>query len=448
MSNDKSPAPDDVYAKPAEWVASGTGAQGNIFLTGRAGTGKTTLLRRFLTEAGETSLILAPTGVAAVNAGGQTLHSFFKFPPRMIEPADIRRLRNTRLVKAIDTMIVDEISMVRADMLDAIDRSLRLNRKSKRPFGGVRMILSGDLHQLPPVVRGEEAEILEERYGGAYFFNAPAFKDAEFTLLALKHVFRQADPKFLALLGALRQGRLTLPDTELLEPCVSGRSAIEASETHVVLTPNNANAFRINQARLEELTTASRIFPASVDGQFEERSYPTEADLELKVGARVMLVRNDPDGRWVNGTLASVEGFGETSVVVKIGGKPYEIEPQAWEKYRYDLDSETGKVKREVVGTFKQVPLRLAYAVTIHKAQGLTLEKVFIDFDRGMFAHGQAYVAFSRARNLEGLEISRPIRPSDLVVDKRAFDFGALEKIEDTPDYLLARFAKDEGALV
>jgi len=448
MSAPDLPTPNDVYAKPAQWVASGTGAQGNIFLTGRAGTGKTTLLRRFLTEAGEKSLILAPTGVAAVNAGGQTLHSFFKFPPRMIEPNDIRRLRNPRLVKAIDTMIVDEISMVRADMLDAIDRSLKLNRKSKRPFGGVRMILSGDLHQLPPVVRGEEADILEERYGGAYFFNAPAFREAEFTLLALKHVFRQADPKFLALLGALRQGRLTLPDAELLEPCVSTRSAIEASETHVVLTPNNANAFRINQARLDELTTPPRTFAASVDGQFEERSYPTEADLELKVGARVMLVRNDPEGRWVNGTLASVEGFGESSVVVKIDGKVYEIEPQAWEKYRYDLDAETGKVKREVIGTFKQVPIRLAYAVTIHKAQGLTLEKVFIDFDRGMFAHGQAYVAFSRARSLEGLEISRPIRPSDLVVDKRAFDFGELEKIEDTPNYLLARFAKDEGALV
>ncbi len=438
----------DPYATPAEWIAAGHGAQGNIFLTGRAGTGKTTLLRQFLETAGESTVVLAPTGVAAVQIGGQTLHSFFKLPPRLIEPADIRRLRSTRLIKAVETLIIDEISMVRADMLDAIDRSLKLNRGSKRPFGGVRMILSGDLHQLPPVVRGEEAEILNERYGGAYFFQAPAFQDGEFALLALKRVFRQDDPKFLALLGALRQGRLTLPDETLLQSRVTGRDAISASETHVVLTPNNANAFRINQARLDALPGPSRRFEASIDGQFEEKSFPTEADLELKQGARVMMIRNDPEGRWVNGSLATVEGFGEKSVIVAIGGRAYEIDPAAWEKYRYDLDNESGKVKREVVGTFKQMPLRLAYAATIHKAQGLTLDKVYIDLDRGMFAHGQAYVAMSRARTLEGLELSRPLRARDLVIDRRAFDFGELEKLDDTPDYLLARFAGQADRLV
>ena len=182
-----------------------------------------------------------------------------------------------------------------------------------------------------------------------------------------------------------------------------------------------------------------------MQGQFDEKSFPTESDLELKVGARVMLIRNDPEGRWVNGTLAHVEGFGSKSVIVKIAGRVYEIETAAWEKYRYDYEMDTKKVKREVVGTFKQVPLRLAYAVTIHKAQGLTLDNVFIDFDSGMFAHGQAYVAFSRARTLEGLEISRPLRPRDLVLDREAFAFGALDTIEDTPNYLLAKFRKDEG---
>ena len=440
--------PDTIYATPANWVATGTDAQGNLFLTGRAGTGKTTMLRKFLAGAGEKAIVLAPTGVAAMNAGGQTIHSFFKFPPRLIEPTDIKRLRSTRLVKAIDTMIIDEISMVRSDMLDAIDKSLKLNRASKRPFGGVRMILSGDLHQLPPVVSGQEAPILRERYGGSYFFNAPAFKDAEFSLLALKHVFRQAEPRFLALLGALRTGRVTPNDEAVLRGLVSTRSAVEASETHVVLTPNNANAYRINQARLEGLNTRSQRFEAAVQGQFDEKAYPTEADLELKEGARVMLIKNDPEGRWVNGTLATVAGFSGTRVMVEIEDHVYEIEPTAWEKYRYELDPETKKVKREVVGTFKQMPLRLAYAVTIHKAQGLTLDKVFIDFDSGMFAHGQAYVAFSRARSLEGLSISRELRPRDLVLDREAFAFGKLDTIDDTDAYLLARFATGEDQLL
>lgn len=440
--------PETIYAAPAKWVASGAGAQGNLFLTGRAGTGKTTMLRKFLASAGDRAIVLAPTGVAAMNAGGQTIHSFFKFPPRLIEPGDVKRLRSTRLIKAIDTLIIDEISMVRADMLDAIDRSLKLNRASKRPFGGVRMILSGDLHQLPPVVSGEEAPILQERYGGSYFFNAPAFREAEFALLALKHVFRQEEPRFLALLGALRTGRVTPNDEAVLRGLVSDKSAVEASETHVVLTPNNANAYRINQARLDMLATRSKTYPADVQGQFDEKTYPTEADLELKEGARVMLIRNDPEGRWVNGSLATVEGFSARGVLVSIDDHVYEIEPAAWEKYRYELDPETKKVKREVVGTFKQVPLRLAYAVTIHKAQGLTLDRVFIDFDSGMFAHGQAYVAFSRARSLEGLSISRELRPRDLVLDREAFNFGRLETIENTDAYLLAKFAKPDDALI
>jgi ATP-dependent exoDNAse (exonuclease V) alpha subunit len=447
MTSD-TPAPADIYAAPANWVASGAGAQGNLFLTGRAGTGKTTMLRQFLEMAGDKAVVLAPTGVAAMNAGGQTIHSFFKLPPRLIEPGDIKRLRSTRLIKAVETVIIDEISMVRADMLDAIDRSLKLNRMNKRPFGGVRMILAGDLHQLPPVVGRDEGPILQERYGGSYFFNAPAFREAEFALLALKHVFRQADPRFLALLGAMRQGRITPPDEAVLRGIVSSRSAIEASETHVVLTPNNANANRINRARLEALESKPHTFEADVQGTFEERAFPTEADLELKEGARVMLIRNDPEGRWVNGSLGTVEGFSGKSVIVSIEGRAYEIEPAAWEKYRYDLDKETKKVKREVIGTFKQMPLRLAYAVTIHKAQGLTLEKVYIDFDSGMFAHGQAYVAFSRARSLEGLEISRPLRPRDLVLDRSAFAFGKLEPIEDTDAYLLAKFARDASELI
>ena len=413
MPRSPPPTPETIYAAPAEWVARGAGAQGNLFLTGRAGTGKTTLLRRFLSEAGDKAVIVAPTGVAAMNAGGQTIHSFFKLPPRLIEAQDVRRLPNARVVRAVDTVVIDEISMVRADMLDAIDRSLKLNRGSKRPFGGVRMILSGDLHQLPPVVSNQESPILLERFGGNYFFNAPAFREGEFSLLALKHVFRQEDPRFLALLGALRSGRVTPNDEATLAKLVSTRSASDASETHVVLTPNNANAFRINQTRLAELKGDRKIFPADVQGQFDEKSFPTESDLELKVGARVMLIRNDPEGRWVNGTLAHVEGFGAKSVIVRIAGRVYEIEAAAWEKYRYDFEMDSKKVKREVVGTFKQVPLRLAYAVTIHKAQGLTLDNVFIDFDSGMFAHGQAYVAFSRAhpRRPRNFATASPARP-------------------------------------
>ena len=443
------PATRNVYAAPSEWLRKGVGdGIGNIFLTGRAGTGKTTLLRKFLDRVGDKAVVLAPTGVAAVNVGGQTIHSFFKLPPRMLDPGDIKRLPNGRVIRAMETLIIDEVSMVRADMLDAIDRSLKLNRKNRRPFGGVRVILSGDLHQLPPVVRGEEVQILQERFGGAYFHKAPAFADGAFSLLALKHVFRQDDPDYLNMLGAMRNGRVGEAEIATIQSRVSRRTALEASETHVVLTPNNASAWRINQSRLEALDTAKRTFEAEIKGEFDDRSHPTEQELELKLGARVMVLKNDPEGRWVNGSIGLVEGFEEDSVLVKIGRDVQRIEPALWEKYKYTVDKETEKVSREVVGAFKQVPLRLAYAVTVHKAQGLTLEKVYIDFDSGMFTHGQAYVAFSRARSLEGLELSRPLRPRDLVIDRGAFDFGSLDVIEDTKDYMLARFERPDGELV
>ncbi len=438
----------NIYETPEAWLRSPQMAHGNIFLTGRAGTGKTSLLKKLIARLRDRAVILAPTGIAAMHVGGQTVHSFFKFPPRLITPADIKRLPNGRVIRAMEVLIIDEVSMLRADMLHAIDLSLKRNRDSQRPFGGVRVILSGDLSQLPPVVRAEEQAELFDRYGGAYFFHAPAFQAAEFSLLALKHVFRQAEAQFLSLLGALRRNRLTEPDYALLQSLVCDQSAIEASETHSVLTPNNANANRINQARLDQLDSRARTYRASVQGKFEPQTYPTEAELDLKVGARVMLLRNDPEGRWVNGSIGQVEGFRKESVLVSLEGEVHEVSPVNWEKYEFVKDPKAKKISRKLIGVFQQIPLRLAYALTIHKAQGLTLDKVYIDFDYGMFAHGQAYVAFSRARTLDGLRLSRPLRQRDLVLDRNAYAFGALEKLEETEDYLLAKFAKPEGVLV
>jgi ATP-dependent DNA helicase PIF1 len=391
----------------------------HIFLTGRAGTGKTTLVRRFMDMAGEDAAIVAPTGVAAMNAGGQTIHSFFRLPPRLISPGDVKRLRHAKVIRALKTLVIDEISMVRADLMSAIDLSLRLNRGIDEPFGGVRVIAVGDLAQLPPVVQGEVAQYLDEEFGGPFFFNSPAFAEAGFLRLELDTVFRQDDPDFIDILSGVRDADLTQSQAARLNQRVSQATGFDASATHVVLTPTNEQAFRINAQRLAALPGRETAFDGAVKGEFDPRLFPTESPLLLKPGARVMMIRNDPGGRFVNGTLGEVESVEGGAVRVRIGEEVVRVDPVDWERVKYVYDEKEKAIGQEVIGAFKQLPLRLAWAMTVHKSQGLTLDKLYIDMGRGMFAHGQAYVALSRARALDGLWLSRALRPSDLVRDPR-----------------------------
>lgn len=391
----------------------------HIFLTGRAGTGKTTLVRRFMDMAGEDAAIVAPTGVAAMNAGGQTIHSFFRLPPRLISPGDVKRLRHAKVIRALKTLVIDEISMVRADLMSAIDLSLRLNRGIEEPFGGVRVIAVGDLAQLPPVVQGEVAQYLDEEFGGPFFFNSPAFAEAGFLRLELDTVFRQDDPDFIDILSGVRDADLTQSQAARLNQRVSQATGFDASATHVVLTPTNEQAFRINAQRLAALPGRETAFDGAVKGEFDPRLFPTESPLLLKPGARVMMIRNDPGGRFVNGTLGEVESVEGGAVRVRIGEEVVRVDPVDWERVKYVYDEKEKAIGQEVIGAFKQLPLRLAWAMTVHKSQGLTLDKLYIDMGRGMFAHGQAYVALSRARALDGLWLSRALRPSDLVRDPR-----------------------------
>ncbi|WP_269845052.1 ATP-dependent DNA helicase [Marinicauda salina] len=419
MTADPLPQLSASQADLVEYIA-GSGA--NVFLTGKAGSGKTTVTRALIARMGRDAAVLAPTGVAAMNAGGMTLHAFFRLPPRLVTPDDVRRVRGGKAMKALKTLIIDEISMVRADVMAAIDRSLRINRGVDAPFGGVQMVLAGDLAQLPPIVRGEEAAWLEESFGGPFFFHPPVFRDAGFTMIELEEIHRQADPEFVEILNAVREGRITREQGALLNTRVTGRNGLEASETHVVLTATNDVANRINAARLDALVGEPRAFAGKVEGSFEEKVFPTDDPLVLKAGARVMMIRNDPGGRWVNGSLGEVVGFTGDGVEVAVGGEVHTVEPAKWERFRYGFDAKAETLKKETVGAFTQYPLRLAWAMTIHKAQGLTLDRVYLDVSRRLFAHGQAYVALSRARSLEGLEISRPLTPRDVIIDERVFD--------------------------
>ncbi|KAB2910655.1 MAG: AAA family ATPase [Hyphomicrobiaceae bacterium] len=399
---------------------------GHLFVTGRAGTGKSTLLRCLKDLVADEMVILAPTGLAAVNVGGQTIHSFFGLPPRLVRPEDIRRSRNGRLMRRLKFLVIDEVSMVRSDLMWAIDQSLRVNRgRPREPFGGLRLALFGDLHQLPPVINDAEvAEHLESAYGGPFFFSVPALREPPGTsLIELSHVFRQRDQALLDVLNRVREGEAGEDDLAILNERVHPIRTLSDGEPYVILTPTNAAAKRINMAYLNALPGATRAYQAGVTGEFSEGAHPTDATLELKPGAKVMLLRNDPDKRWVNGTIARICRLEDKRVWIDVDGNEHELEQVSWESRRYAYDKAEEKIVETVAGTFRQFPLRLAWALTIHKSQGLTLDKVYIDLGRGTFAHGQAYVALSRCRSLEGLAFARPLRPTDILFDRSAMGY-------------------------
>jgi ATP-dependent DNA helicase PIF1 len=400
--------------------------EGHLFVTGRAGTGKSTLLRAMRQMITQEAVVLAPTGLAAVNVGGQTIHSFFGFPPRLIRPDDIRRSRNGRLMRKLKAIIIDEVSMVRSDLMWAIDQSLRMNRgRPREAFGGVRLILFGDLHQLPPVVQGAEvAEHLESAHGGPFFFQVPALMEgAGVSLIELERVFRQNDETLLRVLNRVRDGEATEDDLAVLNDRTHAIRTLGEGDSYVILTPTNAAAQRINMAYLEALPGSMTTYEAGISGEFGDSAHPTDATLLLKVGAKVILLRNDPDRRWVNGSIARISRLEKSRVWIEIDGKVHEIEPASWEARRYAFDQAAEKIEEKVTGTFRQFPLRHAWALTIHKSQGLTLDRVYIDLGRGTFAHGQAYVALSRCRSLEGLALARPLRPSDILFDRSAMGY-------------------------
>jgi len=400
--------------------------EGHLFVTGRAGTGKSTLLRSLRDMIAQESVVLAPTGLAAVNVGGQTIHSFFGFPPRLVRPDDIRRSRNGRLMRRLKLIIIDEVSMVRSDLMWAIDQSLRVNRgRPREPFGGARLLLFGDLHQLPPVVQGaEEAEHLESAHGGPFFFQIPALTEgAGMSLIELDHVFRQNDEGLLRVLNRIRDGEVTEDDLSVLNERTHAIRTLGEGDSYVILTPTNAAAQRINMAYLDALPGDVRTYEAGISGEFGASAHPTDATLLLKPGAKVILLRNDPDKRWVNGTVARIARLEQKRVWIEIDGKDHELEPVSWEARRYAFDQGAEKIVENVTGTFRQFPVRLAWALTIHKSQGLTLDRVYIDLGRGTFAHGQAYVALSRCRSLEGLALARPLRPSDILFDQSAMGY-------------------------
>ncbi len=398
-----------------------------IFITGRAGTGKSTLLQLFRRTTRKKTVVCAPTGIAALNVKGQTIHSLFGFPPRFILAKDIKKSGRRKWFQKIQVLVIDEISMVRADLLDAIDRSLRINRNNPLPFGGVQMVFIGDLFQLPPIVASEEEKrIFQMAYGSPYFFSSNALHDFGLEMLELRKVYRQENRHFLRLLDAVRVNQADWEDLEDLN--VRHLPNFDLQGHYITLSPRNATVDRINVREIANILEPDITFSAKITGQFDPRLYPTQQELKLKVGAQVMFIKNDPDGQFVNGTIGKIVELDEDLIKIESdesgSSKLIEAGRMDWEIIKYKPNqSKPDEIESDVVGTFNQYPLKLAWAVTVHKSQGKTFDKVIIDMGKGAFETGQTYVALSRCRTLEGIILKQKLQPRDIMVDERIVEF-------------------------
>ncbi|HEX3019100.1 MAG TPA: DEAD/DEAH box helicase [Chitinispirillaceae bacterium] len=397
-----------------------------IFITGKAGTGKSSFIRFLREKLGFYVPVIAPTGVAALNVNGQTIHSFFQFPPRIVNPEDIRLLKNHRLFEKLRLLIIDEVSMVRADLMDAIDLSLRLNTgRSDLAFGGIQIVLVGDLLQLPPVIAGNsEMQYLYNKYRTPCFLSANCIQKTPPVVIELTRVFRQQDQRFVDLLSKIRMGESLEKTVSIINSCclINGNAMTSDITT---LTPENWSADRINNRELGILPGESIEFEGIISGRFniEENRLPSPKLLKLKPGARVMLTKNDMNHRWVNGTPGTVTAICDSFIIVKTSAGLFDIKREVWETIQYVYNEKTGKITAETIGSYTQFPLMLAWAITIHKSQGKTLDKVLIDLGNGAFAQGQVYVALSRCKTLDGIRLKKPIRVSDIKVDAVVKEF-------------------------